>query len=749
VATIALSGNLFRISIDPDLKHYFPETMESMVNTEKIEEVFGNQDMLMLLFEKKNIINKESLTRIKKVDRMLKRVKGVDKTTSLFSSNHIYGENGVMYVDPAVKRIPETEAETEELRKDILENDMVRNVVVAEDFRSSAILITLDQDVNEDSLFLAINQVLQENPGTEKVHFGGLPYLRQQMNKDIRRDGLILVPLALLIMVVFLLLVFREMRGVALPFLVVILSCLAALSLLPLLGWKFYFITLLVPVMLIAIANDYGIHIMAKYQEINAMGFDMSMKQIASMIGKKLWRPILLTGLTTIAGISALLAHTMIPARQMALIAAVGISLALAYSIILLPALLSLLKRSHPIKSLVMQKESHNHTMLSRIAHFITVRYRRIPLTALIITVLLGLGIIFLKVDSNEENFFPEKHPVKQASKLINQHYGGSETLSLMFSGDMLDPDMLKKIENYENKLNTRDEIDLIMSFPDVVLEISKALNDPGDPLYDRIPDSRNAVAQYMELYSMNGDPDMLDQLVDFSYEHSHMMIRINDVTNTSINSIIAQIREMTEDDPNVAAIGGYGFVRAQLANKVVKGQFYSLAIALVVIVLMVSIIFRSLVAGLLSSIPLTMSILILFGIMGLTGINLDVATALLSSVMIGVGVDYTIHFLWRYREERELQKKPAEAIRTTLTTTGRGITFNALSVIVGFVVLIFSSFTPIRFFGVLIIVSIFTCLVGALVVLPSLVLRFRFSFLEKKKQANISRAENDLKKAG
>ena len=98
---------------------------------------------------------------------------------------------------------------------------------------------------------------------------------------------------------------------------------------------------------------------------------------------------------------------------------------------------------------------------------------------------------------------------------------------------------------------------------------------------------------------------------------------------------------------------------------------------------------------------------------------------------MIGVGVDYTIHFLWRYREERRQNRFAREAVITTITTTGRGIIFNALSVIVGFLVLIISSFTPIRFFGILVVVSILCCLTGALVILPAILLRFRFKFLE------------------
>ncbi len=295
----------------------------------------------------------------------------------------------------------------------------------------------------------------------------------------------------------------------------------------------------------------------------------------------------------------------------------------------------------------------------------------------------------------------------------------------------MMDPAMLQRMESYRTELEKMEAIDLTMSFSGVVREISKALNDPGDPLYDKIPPSREAVAQYMEMYSMNGDPEELEQLVDFNYENALLMIRINDANNEIIEGVIDQVQLLTADDPAVAVIGGYGYVSAELATKVQSGTMYSLGIALLVIFVLLSIIFRSVTAGVLGIIPLSISVVVLFGLMGLTGVRLDVATALLSSVMIGVGVDYTIHFLWRYKEER-MQNRPArEAVITTITTTGRGIIFNAMSVIVGFVVLIISSFTPIRFFGILVVVSIFSCLVGALVILPAIVIRVKPRFLE------------------
>lgn len=111
----------------------------------------------------------------------------------------------------------------------------------------------------------------------------------------------------------------------------------------------------------------------------------------------------------------------------------------------------------------------------------------------------------------------------------------------------------------------------------------------------------------------------------------------------------------------------------------------------------------------------------------------MNIVTALLSSIMIGVGIDYTIHFLWRYKEERRSGLDAVSAAKKTLTTTGRGITFNAFSVMIGFVALFFSAFLPVRFFGFLVVVSIFACLIGALVLVPALVLVWKPRFLEGK----------------
>jgi len=263
---------------------------------------------------------------------------------------------------------------------------------------------------------------------------------------------------------------------------------------------------------------------------------------------------------------------------------------------------------------------------------------------------------------------------------------------------------------------------------------MSRVLNDKGEKGYDAIPDTRNAVAQYFELYSMSGDPEDFEKMVDFPYENALIAARINSISTAKLSRVKEQIEEMVKGDKDVRLVGGFALILSELARFVVNGQLLSLGLAILIVGILLMILFRSITAGLISAVPLGLSVTVLFSLMGVFGIELNIATAMLSSIMIGVGIDYTIHFLWRYREERQNGLVPQEAVKKTLTTTGRGIVFNAFSVIIGFVVLLTSGFMPVRFFGFLVVVSIFACLVGALVFIPALCLVWKPKFLEPKK---------------
>jgi len=184
----------------------------------------------------------------------------------------------------------------------------------------------------------------------------------------------------------------------------------------------------------------------------------------------------------------------------------------------------------------------------------------------------------------------------------------------------------------------------------------------------------------------------------------------------------------------------------ADFAASVIKGQVASLLFAAIVVFVLLAIIFKSLKGGLIGSIPLVASILILFGFMGITGIALDAATALLSSIMIGVGVDFTIQYIWRFKFYILKGLSWAEATVASLQTIGRSIIINAAGVMAGFSALIFSGFTSIRFFGYLVLISIGSCLIGAIILIPAILMKFKPRFIEIKLSRIIKDKKNEEK---
>jgi hydrophobe/amphiphile efflux-3 (HAE3) family protein len=729
VITAFFGWHMLQVEIDPDIKNNIPRDMPSRLNTSEIEALFGKDNILLVVFESEDILDKQSLQRIKTITKKMERLKSFDRIISPANAKHIKGEDGMMIIDPAIHRIPKTDKQIEDLRIELSENPLVYNVTISKDFTMAAIIADVNPEYTDSEVLQQIETLIADVPGEEIIHIGGMPAIRARINKDVQRDMSMLLPAGLLIMLVMLFVFFKQMRGVFLPFGVVIMSIIIGMGLIPLLGWKLSMISILLPIILIAVANDYGIHMIARYQELIMIHGDLPAKQIAVRIFRDLFRPIMLTAVTTIMGILALLSHVMIPAKQLGILAAISIGAALVLSLFLIPAVLSLLKRSQPAFS-ARKKSQFVDNILSAVAGMVNKYPRKILYGFLVLAVIMISGLIMVKVDANIENFFTDDHPVKKSSQIINENFGGSQSISILIEGDIKNPEILEQMDYYESEIKKIAGVGDAYSVTTLIKEMNKAMQDTISNS-ESLPASRNAVAQLLELYNMSGDPEDFEKLVDFDFERARIMVKLNDASSTNVLKILEEIEELTAEDASVKLIGGEGLITAELADTVVDGQIYSLVLALVVVALLMMIIFRSPMAGLITSVPLAGSILVLFGLMGFLNIPLDIATALLSSVMIGVGVDYTIHFIWRYREEIQNGEDKKEAIQITLTTTGRGIVFNALSVIIGFSALLISAFAPIKFFGFLIVISIFACLVGALVLVPSLILVWKPKFLE------------------
>ena len=718
-----------RIRTDPEIRNYIPASIGSKISTDEIEKKFGVQDMIVILLSDSSILTYDNLKQIKELDRSISRINGLTNRTSPFTVKNIRSDDGSLLIDPLIGRIPGSREESEALGKEILSNRFARNIIFSSDLKTAAISGTINNSAPEIETLHRIDSVINTVPGEAKIDKGGLPYIRQSIMKEVPSDAILLIPVALLVMLIVLKINLGKWRFVMMPFIVIVLSTGFSLALIPLLVWKMSIMTLLVPVILIAVANNYGIYLVARYNELKILHRGASVREITGIMMKSLRIPILFSGLTTIAGILGLLAHSIIPARQVGILAASGVALALGLSLLMIPSLLMVDRAFFSSATPGKDKTLLFSRMLKRLSELVVNYPGKILVFTFVSLVVISSGAVLLRVNTNQETFFPKNHPVRQASQRINSGFGGSQTISVMIRGDVKDPVLMKGIDSLTTALENEKGVGNVFSISQVIREMSKAIFSNTEAGYDKIPATREAIAQMFELYYMSGGDD-LKQLINTENTCAHILVRLSDPENAVIRRVEGRIRELTQTLSGEVTVGGYAVIMADFAREVIKGQINSIIFAIISVLILLTLIFRSLKGGLIGSVPLVASIAVLFGFMGWAHIALDAATALLSSIMIGIGVDFTIQYIWCFNLQIKKGLAYHEATRKAMLTIGRSIIINALSVGAGFSALIISGFQSIRFFGYLVIVSIGSCLIGALIVVPAILMKFRPGFI-------------------
>lgn len=732
-AAITLLSLFFipKIEVNPDLDSYIPDDIENKVYIAQLDSIFGGNEIVIAMFQSEDVVNPSTLERLKVTTEAIVNLEGVERCLSPMDAKNITIDDGYMVMEPLFQDLPNTKSERDTLKAKITQNQLASRFF-ADDFSVVSFIIIKEQSYSDKTLIDNIHNVVAAVPGEEEVFFGGLPYIRYSISDNIRKDIVFLLPLAIGLMLFMLFFSFREWKGVFIPLLIVVMSIALSFGLMAFLGWQISLITILLPILLIAIANDYGIHMIALYQELAQNDKELRMAEICQRIYSELRLPIIITGLTTIGGILGLLTHTMIPAAQLGVLAAAGIGFALILSVLFLPALLSYFR---PKTNAIIQNNQKPPVMqrwLNAFSKTVTNYPIRVVITAGILALVSIAGLMSIQVDTNIESYFLGNSKIKRAIDITNEKFGGSQFVSIVFSGDVLDPALLKRIEAYEAELKQDPAIGTINSPVTLIKELSKGIYTQDEAGYNQIPETADEVYQSLEMFAMAGNEETIEQFIDYNYKNARILASLKDGSNSTGKRILEKLHKMTEKDPNVSLITGPVFTKIELADLVVDGQVKSLIFALFVVFVLLSVIFKSIKAGVLSSLPLATAILILFGLMGYFNISLDIATALLSSIVIGVGIDYTIHFLWRFKKERKSGESHKKAAHITLTTTGRGIIFNAISVVIGFLALTLSNFAPLRFFGALVVISITTCLLSALILIPSLIILIKPKFLDK-----------------
>ena len=595
--------------------------------------------------------------------------------------------------------------------------------------------IRLDPDAGDglDNLYpQATNDAIErivarpEYAGLIFHHSGDVP-LNTVYNRIIVEESGTLQTISTVVIAVVLALFFRSVVGVLGPLVVVQIAVIATIAFIALTGWKLDFMFGQVPNILVTVGVAEAVHILVEFRMLFQRLGDRreALVQTLYLVGA----PCLLTSMTTAVGFLALQVSPIVAISHMAVYSAVGVVIAFALTMTLLPALLSFGSATARARAGPARGGAWLVDALGAVAAW-NVRHRRAVLVAFAaISVLALIGIARLRVDSNWLDDFSERVPLKGATTRIDEVMGGMSNLVYVFDtgreDGIRDPAVLRAIEDLQREAERHDFlVKKAYSIVDIVKDLNQSFHE-GDPAYYAIPDDRELVSQLLLLYETSGGDEAEEwATTDFSRANLELRLRLAPVSHTEV--LVEDLERFIAEHatPGVSIqLTGIGALWLELLDYIVSSQIESFLWAFALIGAMMCFIFRSLRTGLLSMVPNVWPILFTLGAMGWLGIPLDYNKIMIATVAMGIAVDDTIHFVSRYHHEFSVSGSYSEALTAAMTDVGHAVFVTSLVLVLGVLVNLFSVLDASAQSGVLLATTIATALLADLLLTPALVL--------------------------
>jgi uncharacterized protein len=708
-----------QLEINNSVDSMLPVDHPARLLYDDVNDTFGGTDVMVIAVHSEDIFSEATLTQVLELTEAFQRLPGVDEVVSLSTAKRMDGEEGTLVVRDLMPTVPERAEERDDLRAYVADQEMYVNNIISSDGFYAGIVVELLPDVDDGAVYASLRQVIDEQENASDICVAGGPAVNAEMTTSMKGDLVQLIPFVLLVLAIVLYLSLRTVAGVILPLAVVLLTVIWTAGLMAWLGIPMAMISTTLPIMLIAIGVADAIHILTDYYA-GLRGGEEKRSAIRTVV-KHIGLAIVLTSITTLVGFLSLGTSPVQQVMQFGLFVGFGVMAALAITLTLIPAALELWG-SPRFRMRKATKPSFSTCGLTSLSRFVVKRRKALLIVGGILFVLAAIGGTRLAVETNTLRFFRPETPIRQATEVVDLSFGGSESLSIVVSGDIKSPDVLNGMLDFQDWATALPEVGYTASVADYVTQINEALHD-NDPAERVIPQTRNAVAQEILLYEMSSDPSDFARVVNYNYEQARIVLRMESLSSSELGELVQQVEDEVIRSANGqfdVGITGSSYLYKVLTDLLVSGQILSLLVSLLGVALVVGLIFRSVRYGLLSMIPLGFTITLNFGIMGWLNIPLDTATTMLASIAIGIGVDYTVHFLSKYRRELRAGRTSHDAVGETIQTTGRAITYNVMAVAAGFAVLLFSSFGPIATLGALVALSMGISGLAALTLLPA-----------------------------
>ena len=702
----------------------------------------------------------------------------VKKVTSLANAEHIAAHEDELVVGPLYEDVPADAAGLAALRRAAEGNELFRQLLVSRDGRSTGSLIETYVPVERTDLMGLLQQRVEEilaaHPGAEQAYVSGIPILSATIQRVIQQDNETFFPFVFGIVLLILLLFFRSAAGVLLPIAVVVLSVLMTLGLMAAFHVPLNNISAALPVFLITIGVADGIHLVSEFRDHRRRGQARREATVATM--RHLAMPVIMTSVTTMVGFSTL-AYTEIKyIKHFGIFVTAGVFIAMAISLTFVPAALALTRKRATAQA-PLQNEAHRAGpggliqrldagvlgLLVGISQFAVRRNRLVLGLTLLLLAVAAYGMTRVRAENNFINYLRQDLPVVQASQALDREMAGSNVLHVVMSAPadeeapFKQPRYLALAEELQTYLNGFSYVGKTLSLVDVLKRLNLVLHD-NDPAYNRLPAEqewvqagasgggtagnnpagrvqvagRDLVAQVLLLYE-NGGGENLSDFTDTAFSTLVINVRLTTQSTADLDLLLAQVagHAAAHLPPGVSArLVGAAELMSTTNREVVSTQITSLGFSLLLVFLLLLVEFRSLAKGLLGILPLVVTVLVNFGVMGLLGFELNIGTAIISSVVSGIGVDLALQYLSRLQLELERRADKRAAFAATMRASGKAITANAFTVALGFLALSFSSMLPLRQVGWMISQTLLFSAVTTLVLLPAAATFFMPRFL-------------------
>lgn len=717
MGTLFFGNEIRSLKIDADILRSLPDEDPDAKLLKKIGENFGGNNMGVIILETDNIYQTSVLEHIQLLTDTLANIDGIITVSSLTNIINIKGGDYGIEIGKLVDEyeMPESPKDFQILRNNILNNEMYKGSIVSEDETSTLIIFNLDNNSDVNAIAKNVIRKTKELNLPEKLYYIGSPMLLTYISDLMRDDLTNLLPLAFLVIAFILFLSFRSISGVLLPLLIAIIAIVWSLGSMAFLDIKMSMISNNIPIILLAIGSAYTIHVINRINKVSqSKETDVIARALAFVL-----IPLILAALTTIIGfVSFIFGAYLSMIVDFGIFTALGTLFASLLSIFFVPAILEVVnyKRKKNIK----QKEYSFLTnyFLKPINVLLIKRPKTILIFWMVLIAISIIGMSSIKRSVDIQEYFKKNNPTRLAENIMIEKFGGTKPIFVHFKGNMQSPKVLKTMIQTSEYMEKSPDVYTSMSIAKLIAEINLNItNTRGIP---------NKSEQIEQLWFLLEGNEVLNRFVNEDLTEGIIISKFKSPDNESKKEFAKYMRAFiatnSSEDCEIE-ITGMPFVDITMDQSLINSQIGSILIAILFVIILVGIILRSWISGLYASIPIIATIMLLFGFMGLTGISLNIATVLVASVALGIGIDYSIHIISHFNESYKKSQDLYASIQESILISGNAIIINVISVSAGFLILVFSEMVPLQYFGLLIALSMVSSCLGALTLLPSILI--------------------------